>query len=160
MTNIAEQYIAQYKMSMHPEGGYYAPMYRSEHTIQIRNTTRQLYSSIYYLLLSGQTSCFHRLSTDEIWHFYDGCPMVIHELNRDGTYKYTIFGKDCPEPCFQYLIKAGTWFAATPLLEDSFTLIGCTLSPGFDFQDFEIAERAYLIETFPDHQKLIITFTA
>lgn len=159
MTNIAEQYINQYNMITHPEGGYYTSMYRSMQNISFRNKERQLYSSIYYLLKSGQKSCFHRLQNDEIWHFYDGCPIVIHELKRDGSYSYTLFGKDCPIPTFQYLICAGNWFAATPLVEDSFSLIGCTLSPGFDYQDFEMANPTNLLQEYPDYQKIISTFT-
>jgi predicted cupin superfamily sugar epimerase len=159
MTNIAEQYIAQYNMKMHPEGGYYTPMYRSANNISYQNEERQLYSSIYYLLMSGQKSCFHRLKTDEIWHFYDGCPLVIHELKSDGSYSFILFGKDCPIPTFQYLISAGNWFAATPLVEDSFSLIGCTLSPGFEFEDFELAESSYLLQKYPDYHKIISTFT-
>lgn len=152
------EYIQLLQMQAHPEGGYYTPMYRSEYCIEIKNHTRALYSSIYYLLLSGQKSCFHRLTTDEIWHFYDGSPMVIHELLPDGSYQYTLFGKDCPTPCFQYLIKAGNWFAATPMLDDSHSLIGCTLSPGFDFADFEMANVEQLLSIYPEQASLIHTF--
>jgi predicted cupin superfamily sugar epimerase len=152
-------YIDSFKMIPHPEGGYFANKYQANSRILYSNKEVELYSSIYYLLESGEKSCFHRLNTDEIWHFYDGCPIVIHELNQNLEYQYTILGKDAPTPNFQYLIKAGTWFAATPMLENSFSLIGCTLSPAFTYDGFEIASRQELLDLYPQHQNLINTFT-
>ena len=116
---------------------------------------RNISTSIYYLLEQGDFSAFHRIKSDELWHFYDGDRLEIVELNTGGEVKKHYLGLD--DNCFpQVVIPAGSWFAARPL--GKYTLVGCTVSPGFDFADFEMADKTTLLRQYPRHKDMIVKF--
>lgn len=148
----------------HPEGGCFKEVYRSEESVVTAGlpsrfgTSRAISTSIYFMLESGEQSVFHRIKSDETWHFYDGDPLEIHAISPQGQYRKYLLGLD-PEKGFmpQITIPHGDWFSAQSL--GDFTLVGCTVAPGFDFQDFEMGARHNLIQEFPQHQKIIETFT-
>lgn len=153
-------------LSPHPEGGYFKEIYRSDTSIpqsalpQKYSGGRVFYTSIYYLLGSGEFSSFHRLRSDEIWHYYDGSPMLIHSISENCEYNIIKLGRDLKNNELpQYLLKAGCIFAAEVKENDSFTLIGCTVSPGFEYDDFELLDRSSLISLFPQHREIIIKLT-
>ena len=113
---------------------------------------------IYFLLEGRQFSSFHLLQSDELWHFYDGWKVLLYVINKDGELVTKKLGKD--KDCqLQLTIEKHNWFAAE--LEDKklFALFGCTVSPGFEFDDFELGNRNILIKKFPQHSVLIKRLT-
>jgi len=142
----------------HPEGGFFRELYRSTENIPAESLpsdyhgARSVSTAIYFLLPGNMISAFHRLRSDEIWHFYIGDPIQLHLLHPDGRYEAVRVGQDLlhGERC-QVLIPAGSWFAAQVSRGDGWALIGCTVAPGFDFADFELAKRAELLARFPQH---------
>ena len=166
MNNKAQYYIEKLSLIAHPEGGYFREIYRSDEIIKAEHLPdryskqRNFSTSIYFLLEGEQVSKFHKLKSDEIWHFYDGSPIQIFIISPDGKIQNEILGKDLNKNEFpQLVIEKENWFGAKVLDKDSFTLIGCTVSPGFDFKDFELADREELIIKFPVHEKIISELT-
>ena len=163
----AKKYIDQLNLKPHPEGGYFIEVYRSGEIIFPEGFSprfgrgRSVSTSIYFLLDGNQLSNFHKLKSDEIWHFYDGCGVKIYVIKIDGRLKEYKLGKNPDEgEKFQIVIKNNNWFAAELIDNTSFSLVGCTVSPGFDFEDFELAEREKMIILFPQFTELIEKFTA
>ena len=119
---------------------------------------RNAMTSIYFLLEYGEFSAFHRIASDELWHFYDGGTLCIYEIATDGTLTKHLLG--CEEDALpMVVIKAGSWFASRVEEEGSFTLCGCRVAPGFDFEDFELANRDSLQQQYPQHSGLIAQLT-
>jgi len=164
MNQKAKYYIQKLQLEKHPEGGYFREVYRSGEMISIdapkKNLKRNVSTSIYFLLEGSQISKFHRLKSDELWHFYDGDSIKVYILDEKGKLTETVLGKKMEdEEVFQTVIKNNNWFAAEVMNKRSFALIGCTVSPGFDFSDFELANREFLLDSFPIHKNLILKFT-
>ncbi len=154
----AEQLIIQYQLQSHPEGGYYVQTYCSEEKIAAEalpsqfEGPRYFSTAIYFLLEGKQFSAFHRIKSDELWHFYSGISLHIYVLYKDGRGEVLKLGNDPANGYFfQQVVKAGCWFASKPVRENSFSFVGCTFSPGFDFKDFEIADKKELLLQFPDY---------
>lgn len=148
------------QLQPHPEGGYFSESYRSTTTLRSGDKLfpdgRCYSTAIYYLLGSGDISRFHRIRSDEVWHHYEGSPITIHMIHDDGFYEVQYLGKDLiksQKP--QLVVHAGIWFGATVDKTDSFALCGCTVSPGFDFADFEMADRNKMLHAFPEHESII-----
>ncbi|HEX5153095.1 MAG TPA: cupin domain-containing protein, partial [Parafilimonas sp.] len=118
---------------------------------------RNYSTAIYYLLEQGDFSAFHRIKSDECWHHYAGDTLLIHILNPDGSYGCIKLGS-APDKgeVFQFVVPANTWFAAECDAEASFVLTGCTVAPGFDFADFEMAGRKLLLDAFPEHSSIAL----
>ncbi len=160
--NEVEKLIKELNLSPHPEGGYFRETYRcnesieKEHLPERYDGNRSISTAIYFLLKGDQYSAFHRLKSDEIWHFYRGSPLTIYCISPDGERTDVILGNNIENgESPQAVIKKGTWFAAAMNDTSSYTLVGCTVAPGFDFSDFEMGEREELIQNFPQHEKLI-----
>jgi predicted cupin superfamily sugar epimerase len=159
----ARYYIDKLDLKKHPEGGYYREIYRAgemyfTETIPARKLSKKNISTSIYFLLSGKDkSLFHRLKSDEIWHFYDGCDVLLWLIDEKGNLNQIRVGKE--SEVFQFVIPHNTWFAAELTDKNSFALVGCTVSPGFDFKDFELAKRNDLLNKYPSHKKIIIKFT-
>lgn len=154
------------KLKKHPEGGYYKEVFRSPHEIEQQalingfNGSRSYSTSIYFLLTSESFSSFHRIKQDETWHFYEGSSITLHTISPQGEYsKIKIGSKPEKGHVFQYTVSGGYWFAAQIMKEDSYALVGCTVSPGFDFDDFELGKRDELINSFPKHSSIITDLT-
>ena len=139
-------------MTPHPEGGYFVETWRSAEFCQLPTLGRRnLGTSIYFLMPHGQVSKFHRLTADEIWHFYQGDPITVLTLDPErGLQKHLVGAIGTAHAAPQLIIPKGTWFGA--LHEDTgsqgYTLVGCTVSPGFEFQDFELAKRQQLLAEY------------
>jgi uncharacterized protein len=149
----------------HPEGGYYKEIYRTEEILDKKalperySSSRNISTSIYYMLKGEQISHFHKLKSDEIWHFYSGSPVIIHLLGGSG-YSKIVLGSDLERgEIFQHVIKTDMWFAAELENKNSYCLIGCTVAPGFSFEDFLLASRDELANEFPDYLELITKLT-
>lgn len=164
MTTV-QSLIQNLHLQPHPEGGYYGETYRSNTIISkpaLPNGfggDRVFSTAIYYLLQAGDFSAFHRIKSDELWHFYEGVGLHIYTLHA-GRAKLLKLGSPLNEGyAYQQLVPAGTWFAAQPAAEHGFTLAGCTVSPGFDFSDFEMAKRDDLLKEFPEQAEWILKLT-
>ncbi len=147
MNEKAKYYISKLQLKPHPEGGYFREIYRSGEIYfaeflgseNIKN--RSYITSIYFLLEGKQVSNFHRLKSDEIWHFYEGSAVKIHIINKDGKKEEIILGNKVEEgEQLQFAIKKEKWFAAEVIDKNSFCLVGCDVAPGFDFEDFELGK--------------------
>lgn len=164
MWNI-EYWIDNLKLQSHPEGGYFRETYRAAEQIEKRclperfTEDRVFGTAIYFLLPGDQFSAFHRMKSDEIWHFYIGDPLTLHIITAEGEYYTRRLGTDLTSPNFQETVPAGAWLAAEVEGQKRFTLTGCTVAPGFEFKDFQLAERAALQNQFPQYSEIIEKFT-
>ena len=149
----------KYDMQEHPEGGFFKETYRGEERISSSYGERNSSTAIYFLITPGSVSRLHRIRADEVWHFYLGGPMTIVEL-VDGAARCTTLGRDVlNDELVQYTVRAGTWFGSFPNEGTAFSFVGCTVAPGFEFQDFELGSRAKLLEGFPDAKDLVLKLT-
>lgn len=161
-----EQLIESLGMSPHPEGGFFIETYRSALDLPAHalpdsfKGDRAASTAILFLLPNGSRSHLHRIKSDEIWHFHLGGPMLLVELHPDGTKNETVLGPDIlAGQKLQHVVPAGCWFGGYPLEDSEFTLVGCTVSPGFDFADFEMGAREALRQVYPDHAELVNALT-
>ncbi len=162
----AAYWIEKLQLIKHAEGGYYRETYRSSLSVNKNvlpdgfHGDRNFSTSIYFLLEEKQFSAFHKIASDELWHFYAGNSLIIYEIETDGSLIVHRLGSN-PEngESFQILIKAGNWFGSRLANGNGYALVGCTVSPGFDFEDFELAEKEKLIKEFPQHKELIKQLT-
>lgn len=162
----AQYWIDRLNLQAHPEGGYFSEVYRSDEVIAGTalpdrfSSDHNIATSIYFLLKSGEPSKFHRILSDETWHFYAGSPLSIHLLDHTAGYRTLPLGPDFDNGYrFQQTVPRNVWFGATVDLPNSFSLVGCTVAPGFAFEDFELAERTSLLAEFPDHSEIIKKLT-
>jgi hypothetical protein len=166
MPKDAQYWIEKLKLTPHPEGGYFRQTYRSDLILKKDalpsefSGPRSASTAIYFLLDGENFSAFHRIRSDELWHFYAGDSLEIHVIDLDGIHSRILLGPnlDAGEN-LQAVVKAGCWFASRVQDPNSFALVGCTVAPGFDFEDFELAKRSDLSARFPQHQSLIEKLT-
>jgi hypothetical protein len=160
----AQKYIKQLQLKKHPEGGYFKEVYRSgerilpTHLPKRYKSSRNFSTSIYFLLEGNQFSSFHLLQSDELWHFYDGSAVLLYIIIQKGKLSVKKLGRD-PDCELQLTIKKQNWFAAEIEDKKSFALFGCTVSPSFEFDDFELGKRNDLLQKFPQHSALIKRLT-
>jgi uncharacterized protein len=169
----AAYWVQKLDLAPHPEGGYYRQTYRADLTLNTPSLPSQFAgprsasTAIYFLLEGTEFSAFHRLHSDELWHFYSGASLEVHIIDLDGSYSKILLGSDSEAgETYQAVVKAGRWFAsrlAPPVSDESadnlFALVGCTVAPGFDFEDFELARRRDLQQQYPQHAQLIAELT-
>ena len=154
------------ELEPHPEGGFYRETWRSGLTVSLAGVsggpegTRSFGTAIYYLLSGGEVSRLHRLKSDEIFHLYAGGPLAIHLLEETCGYRKIMLGNDLEAgQVFQATVPAGCWFGASLPEKESFALVGCTLAPGFDFNDVEMGDRGRRLAAFPSHENIIRLLT-
>ncbi len=148
----ALDWVSLLNLQPHPEGGHFRETYRSRDTLapgalpeRFAPGLRACSTSIIYLLEQGDYSAFHRIKSDELWHHYAGGPLDIHMLDNNGGHAIETLGRDILRgEQLQVVVPAGTWFAAAPQRGAPYVLAGCTVSPGFDFADFEMASEEQL----------------
>jgi predicted cupin superfamily sugar epimerase len=166
MTKDAAYWIEKLCLERHPEGGYYRQSYKATLILAKESLPpeftgpRAASTAIYFLLEAENFSAFHRLRSDEVWHFYVGSTLVVHVIDQHGGYSEILLGSD-PEAgeALQAVAKAGCWFASRVRDGKGFALVGCTVAPGFDFEDFEMAKRKELVREYPQHRGVIERFT-
>lgn len=162
MKPAADYFVQHLNLLPHPEGGYYKEMYRAAESFIPKgfDSERQLCTAIYFLISKDNFSALHRIKSDETWHFYGGEALEVIEMDGRGEVKRTLVGPDLAAgEVFQYTVPAGNWFGSRVKAGAEFSLVGCTVSPGFDFRDFEMAERENLVKEFPQHAELIKELT-
>lgn len=151
--------VQKLNMLPHPEGGYYREVYRAMDECPTTQGRRSASTAIYFLLEQGNFSAFHRIKSDELWHHYEGVALEIYVIGADGELEIMKLGKDFSkgeEPL--RIVRKGLWFASR-VLEEGYALVGCTVAPGFDFSDFELASRQELLSLYPKHKKIIEELT-
>jgi hypothetical protein len=143
--------IEKYALESHPEGGWFKETYRSKDSIYPNpELERNISTAIYFLLEKGNFSGFHKIKSDECWHFYAGGRLLIHVINDSGEIETIKLGSDVLHgEKFQYVVPANKWFASEPDVDTDFSFVGCTVAPGFDFSDFELAKAEELMRLFP-----------
>jgi len=160
----AQDLIERLGLAPHPERGFYVETYRAQQMLNglpAYPGQRSASTAIYFLITRAQpTTYLHRLRSDEIFHFYEGGPLDVLLLAPDGAGEVRRLGTDLAageRP--QIVIRAGTWFAAELAPAATHCLFGCTVAPGFDFADFELAAGAELAARYPAHAPRIARMT-
>ena len=134
MSDIVDAIVAHLGLTPHPEGGWYAETWRDTPA----DGSRGAGTAIYYLLAAGRRSHWHRVDATEVWHFYAGGPLRLSVASGDGPTTEVTLGRDLAvRQVPQAVVPAGAWQAAEPL--GDWTLCGCTVSPAFSFDGFELA---------------------
>lgn len=152
-----EQWIEKLDLQEHPEGGFFAETYRSSVQVATPRGERSASTAIYYLLTPDSVSRLHRIQSDECWHFYAGGPLTVVELvATKEPARITRIGIE-PGCVPQHIVSAGTWFGS--FTDSDYSLVGCTVAPGFDFNDFEFASQAKLLQEFPLAKDFILKLT-
>jgi hypothetical protein len=156
-----ERLIAELGLRPHPEGGWYDETFRSPLRVSLPDgRERSASTAIHFLLGAGDFSAFHRVASDEIWHFQEGLPLELVTIDPSGNATTTILGSGILAGMKTHqAVPAGSWQAARPIGDAGHTLAVCTVAPGFDFADFEMPARADLMRLFPQHKPLVETFT-
>lgn len=159
---LIQQLIQQFGLEPHPEGGWYKQTYKSNETIKASalperfGGDRPISTAIYFLLEKGNFSAFHQIKSDECWHFYSGDPLLVYVIKQNGQLETITLGKDFEQgQQFQFVVPANCWFASRPAPGSEYCLVGCTVAPGFDFADFELATAEKLSIEFPKHARII-----
>jgi len=161
----ARYWIEKLGLEPHPEGGYFRQSYKAELVVPKSALpegfagARAASTAIYFLLEGKNFSAFHRLRSDEVWHFYAGDPLV-HGIEPEGKYFSILLGRDLEAgQVLQTVVPAGCWFASHVPDWKSFALVGCTVAPGFEFEDFEMGKREELARAYPQHRDVIERLT-
>jgi uncharacterized protein len=162
MMMTSPQLIEEYSLQPHPEGGWYKETYRAKETISAVSLperfggNRSFSTAIYFLLEQGNFSAFHKIKSDECWHFYAGDTLHVYVLHDDGTMEIIKLGSNILHgEVFQYVVPANCWFASRPAPGSAFCFVGCTVAPGFDFVDFEMAKADELIALYPQYAAIL-----
>ena len=166
MIRNAQSWIDRLSLSPHPEGGYYRVTYTAGVNIPrsaLPSTfqgDRSASTAIYFLLDGSDFSAFHRIASDELWHFYAGNPLIVYVIDTDGNRTELLLGNNPQQgEVFQAVVPAGCWFASRVKDAEGYALVGCTVAPGFDFADFSLATRAQLTQNYPAHRDIIAELT-
>jgi predicted cupin superfamily sugar epimerase len=141
----ATELIQQLELLPHPEGGHFRETYRASLTVQTPWGERSASTAIHYLLQSDEWSCWHRIRSDEAWHHHGGGALLLYEISAEGKAGLSRLGLDLAageRP--QHVVPAGSWFAAAPAPDSAWSLVSCTVAPGFDFADFDLARASQL----------------
>jgi len=157
-----QELINTLELIPHPEGGYYKETYRSEGRISNSvlpkdySGDRSYSTGIYFMLTADTFSAFHKINQDEMWHFYDGSPIELHMISETGAYSCVHIGRDIENgEHLQYVVPGGVWFASRVKDNAEYSLLGCTVSPGFDFADFILPNTTEMTKMFPQHAEII-----
>ncbi len=160
--SIAKMLIEKFDLMPHPEGGWYCQTYKSQEQIAAAALPerfagdRSFATAIYFLLEKENFSAFHRIKSDECWHFYSGDPLQLCVINQNGNLDTIILGNEFEkDQQFQYVVQSGCWFASRPAPGSEYCFVGCTVSPGFEFEDFELADAKTLSALYPQYEELI-----
>lgn len=146
----AKHFIEKLNMIPHVEGGYYKESLRDDSA---------LWSSIYFLLETGEVSHFHRLKSDEVWYYHSGTPLTIYMISPEGERIDCQLGLDIAKGEMpQVLVPKGYIFGSAQN-EEGYSLVGCMVAPAFKFEDFELFERKTLVNLYPEHEKIITRLT-
>ena len=151
--------IQSLSLRPHPEGGFYRETYRSAATLP---NGRPCSTSILFLLTTDNPSNLHRLDAEEVWFWQGGAALTVHVIHPDGRYEAVAVGPDVAAgEVLQFTVPPGVWFGSSvePGGAADHALVGCVVTPGFYFDGFELADRAALLEAYPEHAAVITRLT-
>lgn len=161
----AAEIIKHLGLARHPEGGYYREIYRAGESIgkeelpERYTGDRAFSTAIYFMLTDDDISAFHKIRSDETWHYYAGNSLTLYQIDRSGELQTKRLGMNIANgerP--QITIEKETYFGAR-INDGGFCLMGCTVAPGFDFADFEMPSRELLLQKYPQHKEIIKMLT-
>ncbi len=150
MEQSAQHWIDELNLQPHPEGGFYAEVFRAEESVQFDGKERSALTSIYYLLEKEDFSGFHRIGSPELWYFHAGSPITIHVLHPSGKLESITLSHQKGHQ-LQCAVPAGAWFSAEIPSKEGYVLVSCAVAPGFEFWDFEMADNEVLKREFGEH---------
>lgn len=166
MDDAVKRLVERLKLVPHPEGGYFREVYRSTARVDHpglpdgERRERSAGTLIYFLLSGDDFSAFHRVRwSDEIWHLYAGGPLELFVIDENGRLERRELTTNLTHGEPTTLIPAGAWQSARLAAGAAWALGGCTVSPGFDYQDFEMPSAAALLERYPEHAATIRRLT-
>jgi uncharacterized protein len=173
MRPTAAELAATLALEDHPEGGFYRETYRAREMVSTPRGDRSASTGILFLVTTAAISHLHRLRSDEIWVFQGGLPLELVWLSPDGALERRVLGDPADgarhageaETTPQALVPTGSWQAARlaggPHLPASraWALVSCIVTPGFEYEDFELGEREALLAAYPQHADLVRAFT-
>ena len=136
MSDRAEELIRSLNLESHPEGGWYSEAFRSPHIVRTSSGDRAALTTIYFLLVSGQKSRWHRIDADEVWHFYEGAGLELIQTSDLHRIHRVSLGPSDAHHVPVAVVPRGMWQAARTT--GDYTLVGCTVAPGFEFSRFEL----------------------
>lgn len=158
-----EKLISKLDLKAHPEGGFYRQTYRDDGQVTgydgiDLSRPHAASTAIYFLMTEGNFSALHRLKEDEVWHFYEGSSLSVHVIEEDGTHREIRLGSNLDAgDVYQAVVKRGTIFGSC--VDEGYALVGCTVAPGFEFEDFELIPKKELLNGYPNHRTLIEKLT-
>ena len=157
MEQTASYWIAHLQLLPHPEGGFYKEVFRSETEVMRPPSllAKRACTSIYYLLEGEDFSGFHRIASDEIWYFHKGLPLHIHVFVGNGEHMIMELSDEANDNLSDE-DKAGLWFAAEIPSKNGFALVSCAVAPGFEFDEFEMADKEQLTTLYPQYSELFV----
>jgi uncharacterized protein len=163
----AEDWIRKLGLASHVEGGYYGEIFRASQQIPASalpayyDGPRSIASVIHFLLKAPSVSRLHRLRSNEVWLFHTGAPLALHIFDPPGGHSRVVLGVDIPAgEMLATVVRRGSWFGATVEDPAGFSLVSCAVMPGFEFADFELADRDLMLKQFPRHRDIIERLTA
>ena len=152
-----QEWINELKLEPHVEGGYFRQTYKAVETVELNDhRIRALSTSILFLLSSNNPSHFHLLSSDEIWYYHFGHALTVHMIHPNGVYETVEIGPGLGQK-LQFTVPAGVIFGSTiesNNVED-FAIVSCSVTPGFEYEDFKLYTQDELLEKFPEHAQII-----
>ena len=152
-------------MIAHPEGGFYKEIYSSEENITSKELrvnfegARILWTSIYFLLRDGEVSNFHRLKSDEMWYYHSGSPLTIYMISPEGEFITEQLGLNIENGEKPQVLVPKDYMLGSAMNNKGYALVGCMVSPGFEFRDFELFKRSFLLEKYPQYEEIILKLT-
>lgn len=161
----ADYYIKNLDMIPHQEGGFFKESFVSNENISVKNSNsdidelRKLWTSIYFLLRDDEISSFHRLKSDEMWYYHSGSPLTIYMISPEGELITKELGLNIENGEKPQILVPKNYIFGSAMNNEGYALVGCMVSPGFEFKDFELFERNYLLETYPEYKEIILKLT-
>lgn len=161
----AEYFVKNLNMTAHPEGGFYKETFASTENISDKDLdvnfegSRMLWTSIYFLLRDGEVSNFHRLKSDEMWYYHSGSPLTIYIISPEGKLTAEQLGLNIENGEKPQVLVPKDYIFGSAMNNEGYALVGCNVSPGFEFIDFELFERSFLMEKYPEYKEVILKLT-
>lgn len=162
----ADYFVKNLDMIAHPEGGLYKEIYASEEKITAKELkvdfkdSRFLWTSIYFLLRDGEVSHFHRLKSDEMWYYHSGSPLTVYMINSEGNLITEQLGLNIENGERPQILVPKNYIFGSAMNHEGYSLVGCMVSPGFEFRDFELFHRNTLLDKYPQYEEVILKLTA
>jgi uncharacterized protein len=161
----ADYFIQNLDMTPHEEGGFFKETFVSKENISGKDSSsdidesKKLWTSIYFLLRDGEVSNFHRLKSDEMWYYHSGSPLTIYMISPEGKLITEELGLNIEKGEKPQVLVPKNYIFGSAMNSEGYALVGCMVSPGFEFKDFELFKRNYLLETYPEYKEIILKLT-